>query len=87
MRIIDLQPVADHGAGTRTLAVFDLELTDEVKLYGMRLLDRGGRRLTYAASANGGRRTATFAPALAERITAAANSELERQVTANASRH
>ena len=45
-----------------------------------------GKRLIYAANANGGRRTATFSPALAQAITAAATQQLQGQVTADEQR-
>jgi hypothetical protein len=85
MKILNLKPAFERGGGTKTLAVFDIELTDEIRVYGCKLVENSGRRLTYAPSANGGRRTATFAPALAERITAAAVHAYEGQTTANGS--
>jgi hypothetical protein len=83
MKILTFEPAASRGGGTETLAVFDLELTDEVRIYGLRLVEHRGRRLTYAPNGNGGRRLATFAPALAERITAIAIHQLEGHTTAN----
>ncbi|MET4278715.1 MULTISPECIES: hypothetical protein [unclassified Bradyrhizobium] len=77
----------DGGGGMREIARFDLQLSDEVRLYGLRLMQtREGRRLTYAPS-SGGRRFATFAPALVDTITAAAISAFNDMghVTANGS--
>jgi hypothetical protein len=83
MQILSIEPVADRGGTTTTLALFDLELTDEVRIYGLRLVENRGRRLTYSPNANGGRRAATFAPALAARITALAIEKFEGHTTAN----
>lgn len=77
MRILNLSPVANDGGGMRTLAFFDLELTPDVRLYGLRLLEApGGNRVVYAAQA-GSRRTATFSRSLAEAITKLISTELE----------
>ena len=82
MQILKLEPVTGHGGGMRTVAVFDLQLSHDVRLYGLRLMEApDGNRVSYAAQA-GSRRTATFARPLAERITAAASHALEA-VTAN----
>lgn len=85
MRILDLQPVASHGGGAvKLVATFDLELSDDIKMYALRLMRAGdGRHLTYAPNGNGGRRLATFSPALAAQITKAAVNQLEGQVTAD----
>ncbi|MBB3523099.1 hypothetical protein [Rhizobium sp. BK456] len=78
MRILALKPIADPGGGAMKLvATFDLQLTDTVRLYGLRLLQTpDGRRIVYAAQA-GSRRTATFSRELSEAITTAASIELE----------
>ncbi len=88
MRILDLKPVSGGGGGAvKLVADFDLELTAEVRLLGLRLMEApDGKRLIYAANANGGRRTATFSPALAQAITAAATQQLQGQVTADEQR-
>ena len=76
MQILDLRP-APPGAGRKTLATFDIQLTDDCRMYGLRLIQQSdGRRLTYAPSA-GGNRVATFTPSLAETITRAAGAALE----------
>ena len=85
MKVLSLKPAANSGGGSvKVVATFDLELSDSVRLYGLRLM-RGpdGRYLTYAPNGNGGRRLATFSPALASEITTAAINELEGQVTAD----
>lgn len=82
MQILNITPVADRGGGMRTLAHFDLQITDDVRLYGLRLMEApDGNQFTYAAKC-GQRRAATFARPLAEKITAAA-SLMYRAVTAN----
>ncbi|KQV33125.1 hypothetical protein ASE37_18865 [Rhizobium sp. Root268] len=85
MRVTALQPVANSGGGSvKVVATFDLQLNDDVRLFGLRLMEApGGKRLIYAANANGGRRTATFSPSLATAITASALTELERHATAD----
>ncbi|QIG68356.1 hypothetical protein EVB74_022 [Rhizobium phage RHph_Y3_56_1] len=84
MRILALKPIADPGGGTMKLvATFDLQLTDTVRLYGLRLLQTpDGRRIVYAAQA-GSRRTATFDPRLAEQITDLASQSYREALTAN----
>tara|TARA_R110002020_G_scaffold53905_8_gene150470 strand:+ start:6145 stop:6417 length:273 start_codon:yes stop_codon:yes gene_type:complete len=83
MMILDLKPVADTGAGLRVIAQFDLQLSDDVRLYGVRLLEApDGGRIVYAAQA-GSRRTATFSRALAEEITEAASKAYRGATTAN----
>jgi hypothetical protein len=86
LRITAIAPSSfDGGGAVREIARFDLQLSDEVKLYGLRLMQTPeGRHLTYAPS-SGGRRFATFAPALVDNITAAAISALNNtgHVTAN----
>ncbi|MBB6224549.1 hypothetical protein GGE66_005564 [Rhizobium leguminosarum] len=84
MRILDLYPVVVGGnGGLRTIAEFDLELSDTVRLLGLRLLETpDGRRIVYAAQA-GSRRTATFDRRLAEQITMMASHIYDRAPTAN----
>ena len=64
----------------RTIARFDIQLTPDCRIYGLRLIEaENGRRLTYAPSA-GGIRLATFAPAMADKITRAACDALEAPI-------
>lgn len=82
MQILELQPIDEPGGGHRAIAVFDLQLTPDVRLYGLRLLRmRDGRLLTFAPQ-SGYRRVATFATPLAAEITQLATDEL-RAVTAD----
>ncbi len=84
MRVLSLTPAADPGGGSLKLAAtFDLQISDTVRLYGLRLLEApDGRRIVYAAQA-GSRRTATFDPLLAERITNMASIIYDGAPTAN----
>ncbi|TBC10017.1 hypothetical protein [Rhizobium ruizarguesonis] len=79
MRVLSLIPAADPGGGSmKLLAVFDLQLTPDIAIYGMRLLKApNGQHVSYAPTAHGGRRSVTFARPLAEAITAAALQTLE----------
>ena len=84
MEVLNLEPVASSGGGgMRVLAFFDLQLSDEVRMHELKLLEApDGRRIVYAAQ-SGSRRTATFARSLAERITAAASKSYMEAVTAD----
>lgn len=83
MQILNMRPALSGDGRYRTLAHFDAELDNRIRIYGMRLLEADdGRRLTYAPS-SGGRRFATFDPALAAEITAAALEVYKGHVTAN----
>ncbi|MEY9629859.1 hypothetical protein [Sinorhizobium fredii] len=85
MKILDLQPVASHGGGNmRLVAYFDLDLSSEVRIYGLKLRETpDGRRVSYSPNGHGGRRLATFSPALAAAITEAVTARLRGQATAN----
>ncbi|SCB41716.1 hypothetical protein [Rhizobium multihospitium] len=77
MQILDFKLIDEQSGGHRAIACFDLELTPEVRLYGLRLLKmRDGRLLTFAPQ-SGYRRVATFAAPLAERITKLATDQFE----------
>ncbi|WP_457578942.1 hypothetical protein [Ensifer adhaerens] len=87
MQILSIKPVANSGGGAvKAIATFDLALSEDVRVYGLRLM-RGpdGRYLTYAPNGNGGRRLATFSPTLATAITQTAVHSFERQATADGS--
>ena len=86
MKVINRGPATgrqERGGRATTLAFFDLELSDDVKLYGLRLVEFNGRKLTYIPSANGGRRCASFSPTFIDRVTAAAVSIFEGHKTAD----
>jgi hypothetical protein len=84
VRILDIRPPAFQGEGRfRELARFDAQITDEIRLFRMRLLETPeGRRLVYSPS-NGGQRFASFAPALADKLTAAASAAYEKMEREN----
>lgn len=87
MRILDLQPIDEPSGGHRAVAVFDLQLTADCRLYGLRLLRmRDGRLLTFAPQ-SGYRRVATFATGLASQITRLATDELEAVTANDSNRH
>lgn len=74
MHILSIRP-APPGTG-RTVALFDIALTNELRLYDVRLIQtEDGRYLSYAPNSHG-RRTATFAPSLANEISRAASAAL-----------
>lgn len=85
MKIIDIKPVANVGGGKiEHIATFDLQITDDIRICGMRLLRaRDGRLLTYAPTALGGRRSVTFSPETTTEITKAATRYYSELVTAN----
>ncbi len=85
MRVSNLKPAANPGGGAvKLVASFDLQLTDDVAIYGMRLCRApDGRHVSYAPTALGGRRSATFARPLAEAITASALQSYSELDTAN----
>jgi hypothetical protein len=85
MKVLDLQRVqGQNSGGTRLVALFDLELSDHIRLFGLKLMQApNGKRLTYSPNGNGGRRLATFSPDLAAQITDAAIMKLEGQDTAD----
>lgn len=82
MQILSMKLIDEPALGHRAVASFDLQLTDDCRLYGLRLLRmRDGNILTFAPQ-SGPRRVATFASSLAERITQLALDEYEA-LTAN----
>jgi hypothetical protein len=70
MRVLFAYPVTEpENKKTRCLGTIDLELTPDVRLYGLRLLQMpDGAKILYAPHA-GHRRSATFSPALAKTLT------------------
>lgn len=81
MKILDVRP-SPSGEG-KTLARFDLELTPELRMYDLRLVQTdSGRRLTYSQNA-GGKRTATFVGELADQVTLLASKAFDGGLNAN----
>ncbi|RFB95304.1 hypothetical protein B5K11_10195 [Rhizobium leguminosarum bv. trifolii] len=71
MKILYAHPIGETGQRD-CVAFVDVELNDDVRLYGLRLVRQpDGRHLLYAPQA-GHRRTATFSKSLAEQLTALA---------------
>lgn len=69
MRILYARPVQDERGGNTCVGTVDVELNDDVRLYGLRLMRmRDGNLLLFAPQA-GARRTATFSVPLAQRLT------------------
>ncbi|MGA1803654.1 hypothetical protein [Rhizobium sp. HT1-10] len=85
MRILGIKrAVRDGRSRMRLIATFDFELSEQVRIFGMKLMEApDGRRFSYAPNANGGSRTATFDPALAQEITELATLKMEGHVTAD----
>lgn len=76
LHIERLQP--DMSKDVRAVAIFDMQLSQDVRVYGLRLMRApDGRHVVYAPSANGGRRVATFSPALAAELAELATNELQ----------
>jgi len=73
MRIIRIEPESKLSNGKfETVASFDVQVTDDIRLCGMRLARRPDGGFITWPPASGGRRLATFAPELAAAITQAA---------------
>lgn len=73
MKILDIRPVSGAGAEAR----FDVEINENLRLFGLLLKrSRSGALRTYSPN-NCGRHTASFHPSLATQITAAAVAALE----------
>ena len=73
MRLLHARPLVEPDKGGHTcLGTIDLELSSDVRLYGLRLLKmKDGKHLLFAPQ-SGPRRTATFSPELALQLTAMA---------------
>jgi hypothetical protein len=87
MKITNLVPAANPGGGSMVVvAHFDLQITESIRILGMRLLRApDGKLLTYSPTALGGRRSVTFAPETTAAITEAATRYFQEHVTANES--
>jgi hypothetical protein len=77
MQILAIRPDRWSSGKTRTLALFDIAISADCRLYNLRLIETpDGRRLSYAPNAHG-TRTATFTHKLASEITDAASAALD----------
>ncbi|REF89609.1 hypothetical protein DES32_0836 [Methylovirgula ligni] len=86
MKLLSIERARGGSAGVRDIAKFSVQITDDLRLVGVRLVETdSGRRLVYAPSA-GGSRCATFSTELAKALTALAseslNNLMDRQVNA-----
>ncbi len=78
MQIIDFERVGGFaGDGTRVLARFSVQVTDDLRLCGLKLVDTPKGRRTFFPGVNGGGRSATASTALSRRITETASEKLE----------
>lgn len=78
MRLLYLHRTGETRAGNTCIATVDIEIDENVRLYGLRLMRmKDGKHLVFAPQA-GQRRAATFSPAFAERLTDLAVAEWER---------
>ncbi|WP_457660957.1 hypothetical protein [Sinorhizobium medicae] len=68
MEVLDIRP--HHGGGS-TIALFDVQLTPEVRMFGLRLVKVARGYRVYSPSAHGCN-VATFAPEFAEKLSRAA---------------
>lgn len=66
VQILNIRP-APAGAGGRTVAHVDLQLTDDCRLFNLKLVDAPNGRRIYAPSAFGAN-TATFSPTLSAEL-------------------
>jgi hypothetical protein len=73
LRIIDIRP--QHGAGNN-LAWFDAQLSDDIRMFNLKLIQGPRGRRVYSAHAFGNN-VATFSPALNDQLTRAASAALE----------
>lgn len=84
MRIMYMNPVFEDRGRNQCVATIDIELTEQIRLYGLRLLRMEDGQFRIFAPQAGKRRTATFSPDLAARITELALQRWERLEELNA---
>ena len=78
MRILSIRRAIDDGGRRfRLRAFYDVQLTDEIRLFGLQLMQAPDGRLLTFAPAKHGMKVVTFAPNLAEQLTNLAAIELE----------
>lgn len=76
MRILYAHPTGETGPRD-CIAFVDVQLTDDLRLYNLRLIRHPDGRFTINAPHCGKRQSATFSRSLAERLTALAVEALE----------
>lgn len=82
MQIMSIRP-APFGVGERTIALFDVELSPEVRVYNLALRRNGEGQLRTVSPNSQGRHCVTFSTGLSSKITAAAYAELNGGRPAN----
>lgn len=81
MKIIGIYPMqGDERRASTCLARFNLQLTPDVRILGLRLVATGDGLKIHQPSINGGGRSATFSPELCEKIKALAATEYEAHI-------
>jgi hypothetical protein len=84
MQIIDFEPSSGRaGDGTRVLARFAIQVTPDLRLCGLRLVETPKGRRTYFPPVNGGGRSSTASVALSRAITDAASLAFKGHEIAN----
>ncbi|AVA21196.1 hypothetical protein [Rhizobium sp. NXC24] len=79
MEIFDFELASGYaGEGSRVLARFSAQISPDVRLCGLRLVDTPKGSRTFFPSVKGGGRSATVSHKLAKLITAAAAAAFER---------
>ena len=74
MKIIDIWPMRE---GSNTIARFDLELTEQVRIFGLHLKRSDDGRMRIFGPKSGDKHAASFNPTISEEITSAAIAALE----------
>jgi hypothetical protein len=69
MRVIDIWPTCE---GSSSVAIFDLELTPQIRIFGLILKRNTDGDMRVFAPKSGGRHAASFHPEISEEITTAA---------------
>ncbi|MGR9238893.1 hypothetical protein ACU8OH_08765 [Rhizobium leguminosarum] len=84
MRIIEFEPSGGFaGEGAHVLGRFSIQISDDLRLCGLRLVDTPKGRRTFFPGVSGGGRSVTASPSLSRQITAAASAIYEGHETAN----
>ena len=84
MRIIDFETSGGFaGEGARVLARFSVQVNEDLRLCGLRLVDTPKGRRTFFPSVSGGGRSVTASTSLSRQITAVASTFFEGHEIAN----
>lgn len=84
MRILYLHPVFDDRGRHQCVATIDIEINEDIPLYGLRLMRMEDGQHRLLAPQTGRRRSATFSPELAQKITDMAVARFEYAERLNA---